>query len=157
MKLEQFLWIVHFSRSGIRHADILLLSGFSTQERAHPYLPDDEREFASLGRHVGSLIDNAGLVAELDQERTSLRQANEQLDAARKQLEQIFRALKSDGLALDDSQVVDAERMFNLAAIGMAGAIRTIQLVDARDGSPRPASGRARTPGPSSSAKWPHN
>jgi hypothetical protein len=29
--------------------------------------------------------------------------------------------------------------MFNLAAIGLAGAIRTIQLVDARDGGPRPA------------------
>ncbi len=55
-------------------------------------------------------------------------------------IEQIFRALKSDGLALDDSQVIDAERMFNLAAIGLAGAIRTIQLVDARDGGPRPAS-----------------
>jgi DDE family transposase len=55
-------------------------------------------------------------------------------------IEQIFRALKSDGLALDDSQVIDAERMFNLAAIGLAGAVCTIQLVDARDGSPRPAS-----------------
>jgi hypothetical protein len=55
-------------------------------------------------------------------------------------IEQTFRALKSDGLALDDSQVIDAERMFNLAAIGLAGAIRTIQLVDARDGGPRPAS-----------------
>lgn len=55
-------------------------------------------------------------------------------------IEQTFRALKSDGLALEDSQVVDAERMFNLAAIGLAGAIRVIQLVDARDGSPRPAS-----------------
>ena len=55
-------------------------------------------------------------------------------------IEQIFRALKSDGLALDDSQVIDAERMFNLTAIALAGAIRTIQLVDARDGSPRPAS-----------------
>jgi len=52
-------------------------------------------------------------------------------------IEQLFRALKSDGLALDDSQVIEAERMFNLAAIGLAGAIRTIQLVDARDGSPR--------------------
>jgi hypothetical protein len=29
--------------------------------------------------------------------------------------------------------------MLNLAAIGLAGAIRTIQLVDARDGSARPA------------------
>lgn len=55
-------------------------------------------------------------------------------------IEQVFRALKSDGLALDDSQLIDAERMLNLAAIGLAGAIRTIQLVDARDGSPRPAS-----------------
>ncbi|MBR0716225.1 IS4 family transposase [Bradyrhizobium liaoningense] len=55
-------------------------------------------------------------------------------------IEQTFRALKSDGLALDDSQLADAERMFNLAAIGLAGAIRTIQLVDARDGGPRPAS-----------------
>jgi hypothetical protein len=63
-----------------------------------------------------------------------------QLYRLRWRIEQVFRALKSDGLALDDSQVIDAERMFNLAAIGLAGAIRTIQLVDARDGSPRPIS-----------------
>ena len=62
-----------------------------------------------------------------------------QLYRLRWRIEQIFRALKSDGLALDDSQVTHAERMFNLAAIGLAGAIRTIQLVDARDGSSRPA------------------
>jgi DDE family transposase len=55
-------------------------------------------------------------------------------------IEQLFRSLKSDGLALEDSQVIDAERMFNLTAIALAAAIRTIQLVDARDGSPRPAS-----------------
>lgn len=69
-------------------------------------------------------------------------QANEvvQLYRLRWRIEQTFRALKSDGLALEDSQVIDAERMFNLAAIGLAGAIRTSQLVDARDGSPRPAS-----------------
>ncbi|WP_315740209.1 IS4 family transposase [Bradyrhizobium sp. SZCCHNR1093] len=63
-----------------------------------------------------------------------------QLYRLRWRIEQVFRALKSDGLALDDSQVIDADRMFNLAAIGLAGAIRTIQLVDARDGSPRPMS-----------------
>lgn len=63
-----------------------------------------------------------------------------QLYRLRWRIEQVFRALKSDGLALDDSQVIDADRMFNLAAIGLAGAIRTIQLVDARDGSPRPIS-----------------
>jgi hypothetical protein len=62
-----------------------------------------------------------------------------QLYRLRWRIEQVFRALKSDGLALDDSQVADAERMLNLAAIGLAGAIRTIQLVDARDGGPRPA------------------
>jgi hypothetical protein len=62
-----------------------------------------------------------------------------QLYRLRWRIEQVFRALKSDGLALDDSQVADAERMLNLAAVGLAGAIRTIQLVDARDGSPRPA------------------
>jgi len=62
-----------------------------------------------------------------------------QLYRLRWRIEQIFRALKSDGLKLDDSQMIDAERLFNLAAIGLAAAIRTIQLVDARDGSPRPA------------------
>jgi hypothetical protein len=55
-------------------------------------------------------------------------------------IEQCFRTLKSDGLALEDSQVIDAERLFNLTAVALAAAIRTIQLVDARDGSPRPAS-----------------
>lgn len=69
-------------------------------------------------------------------------QANEivQLYRLRWRIEQLFRALKSDGLALEDSQVIDAERMFNLAALGLVAAIRIIQLVDARDGSPRPAS-----------------
>jgi hypothetical protein len=72
---------------------------------------------------------------------TTAEQAQQvvQLYRLRWRIEQIFRALKSDGLALDDSQVIDAERMFNLAAIALAGAIRTIQLVDARGGSPRPA------------------
>jgi hypothetical protein len=62
-----------------------------------------------------------------------------QLYRLRWRIEQVFRALKSDGLALEDSQLVEAERLFNLAAIGLAGAVRTIQLVDARDGGPRPA------------------
>jgi len=72
---------------------------------------------------------------------THAAQANQivQLYRLRWRIEQTFRALKSDGLALDDSQVIDAERMFNLAAVGLVAAIRTIQLVDARDGSPRPA------------------
>jgi len=54
-------------------------------------------------------------------------------------IEQTFRALKTDGLGLPDVQVRDAERLFKLAAIGLVAAVRTIQLVDARDGSKRPA------------------
>jgi hypothetical protein len=55
-------------------------------------------------------------------------------------IEQTFRALKTDGLGLPDVQLRDAERLFKLAAIGLAAAVRTIQLVDARAGGPRPAS-----------------
>jgi hypothetical protein len=55
-------------------------------------------------------------------------------------IEQVFRAMKSDGLRLEDTQVTQAARLFNLAAIALVAAARTIQLVDARDGSSRPAS-----------------
>jgi hypothetical protein len=55
-------------------------------------------------------------------------------------IEQTFRALKSDGLALAETQVTGVEHMFNLAAVGLIAAVRTIQLVDARDGTSRPAS-----------------
>lgn len=62
-----------------------------------------------------------------------------EVDAPANKTPLLWRPLKSDGLKLDDSQIVDAERMFNLAAIGLAAAIRTIQLVDARSSSRRPA------------------
>ena len=55
-------------------------------------------------------------------------------------IEQVFRAMKSDGLRLEETQVKDAQRLFNLAAIALTAAARTVQLVDARDGSSRPAS-----------------
>ncbi|HKM80113.1 MAG TPA: IS4 family transposase [Candidatus Acidoferrum sp.] len=54
-------------------------------------------------------------------------------------IEEMFRALKSDGMGLEETQVHEAERLFKLAVVGLAAACRTIQLVDARDGSPRPA------------------
>lgn len=54
-------------------------------------------------------------------------------------IEQVFRAMKSDGLRLEETQVKHAHRLFNLTAIALVGAARIIQLVDARDGSPRPA------------------
>ncbi|HTY67914.1 MAG TPA: IS4 family transposase [Alphaproteobacteria bacterium] len=55
-------------------------------------------------------------------------------------IEQLFRAMKSDGLRLEETQVQDATRLFNLTAVALTAAVRTSQLVDARDGSPRPAS-----------------
>ncbi len=55
-------------------------------------------------------------------------------------IEQVFRAMKSDGLCLEETQVHKASRLFKLAAIAIIAAARTIQLVDARDGSRRPAS-----------------
>jgi hypothetical protein len=54
-------------------------------------------------------------------------------------IEEVFRALKSDGMRLAETQMHDAGRLFKLAVVGLAAACRTIQLVDARDGGPRPA------------------
>ena len=54
-------------------------------------------------------------------------------------IEQVFRSMKSDGLRLEETQVQEASRLFKLAAIALTAAVRTIQLVDARDGSSRPA------------------
>jgi hypothetical protein len=58
-------------------------------------------------------------------------------------IEQSFRMLKSDGLKLEDAQTFDRHRLFNLAALAMGAAVRIIQLVDARDGSNRPATDAA--------------
>ena len=54
-------------------------------------------------------------------------------------IEQMFRQLKSDGLDLEATQVTAAARLLKLAALGLVAAARAMQLVDARDGSPRPA------------------
>jgi hypothetical protein len=62
-----------------------------------------------------------------------------QLYRLRWRIEQVFRAMKSDGLRLEETQVEEAARLFKLAAIALVAAARTIQLVDARDGSSRPA------------------
>ena len=57
----------------------------------------------------------------------------------RLRIEEVFRALKSTGLRLEETQVEAAHRLFKLAALGIAAAVRIIQLVDARDASARPA------------------
>jgi hypothetical protein len=54
-------------------------------------------------------------------------------------IEQLFRTFKSDGLDFEATQVTEARRLFKLAALGLIAAARIMQLVDARDGSARPA------------------
>ena len=54
-------------------------------------------------------------------------------------IEEVFRVLKRDGLALEETQVETAPRLFNLAALAIVAAARIIQLTDARDASSRPA------------------
>jgi hypothetical protein len=54
-------------------------------------------------------------------------------------IEEVFRALKSDGMRLEETQLHGGARLFKLTVIGLAAATRTIQLVDAHDGSARPA------------------
>ena len=72
---------------------------------------------------------------------TSLEEACEiiRLYRLRWRIEEVFRALKKDGLRLEETQVQEARTVMNLAALGLAAAVRIIQLVDARDGSARPA------------------
>ena len=53
--------------------------------------------------------------------------------------EEVFRVLKSNGLDIEQSQLETAGRLLNLAALGLVAAARIVQLVDARDGSSRPA------------------
>ena len=60
-------------------------------------------------------------------------------------IEQVFRTLKKDGLDLEATQVEAAERLMKLAAFALAASCRIIQLVDARDGSPRPATDAIRS------------
>jgi hypothetical protein len=55
-------------------------------------------------------------------------------------IEQSFRMLKSHGLQIEDAQTAQPHRLFNLAALAIGAAVRLIQLVDARNGSERPAS-----------------
>lgn len=54
-------------------------------------------------------------------------------------IEEVFRALKKDGLRLEETQITGAAAVMKLAALGLVAAARIVQLVDARDGSVRPA------------------
>jgi hypothetical protein len=61
-------------------------------------------------------------------------------------IEQVFRMLKNDGLRLHECQTHGPWRLFNLAALAADAAVKIIQMVDARDGSKRPASDVAGKP-----------
>jgi hypothetical protein len=52
-------------------------------------------------------------------------------------IEQFFRVLKTQGFRLEDSQIGAAERLLKLVAIAAKAAVITIQLLQARDGSPQ--------------------
>jgi hypothetical protein len=67
-------------------------------------------------------------------------------------IEEVFRALKSDGMRLEETQMHQAERLFKLAVVGLA-ACRTIQLVDARNGGMRQKHTTAHPSGSTSDAK----
>jgi Transposase DDE domain len=55
-------------------------------------------------------------------------------------IEQVFRMMKRDGLRIEATQVTQGRRLFHLAALALTAAVRTLQLVDAREGSTRPSS-----------------
>jgi len=63
-----------------------------------------------------------------------------QIYRLRWRIEQTFRACKSDGLGLPDLQTHNANRLFKISALALGAAVRTIQLVDARNGGGRPGS-----------------
>jgi len=63
-----------------------------------------------------------------------------QIYRQRWRIEQLFRSMKRDGLGLEDSQLVRRDHLFKITAIALVAASRTMQLVDARNGSSRPAS-----------------
>jgi len=54
-------------------------------------------------------------------------------------IEQSFRMLKTHGMNIEETQMQEPHKLFNLSAMAMGCAVRIIQLVDARDGSHRPA------------------
>jgi len=54
-------------------------------------------------------------------------------------IEQVFRAMKRHGVNLEGSQAERRDHLFKLSAIALIAGARTLQLVDARDGSQRPA------------------
>lgn len=67
----------------------------------------------------------------------NLAAAEQMIDLYRRRwiIEQVFRTLKSQGLDIEESQVLDPETMAKLATAALIAAVRVMQLVMARDGT----------------------
>lgn len=132
-----------------RTATVVLKAGTVTIKR--PRSTPDRQDAATLTLGLVEVRENATPLAGAGQPLlwrlvttlpvATLADAQEvvRLYRLRWRIEEVFRILKSDGLDLEDSQLETAGRLFNLAALGLVAAARIIQLVDARDGSSRPA------------------
>jgi hypothetical protein len=94
-------------------------------------------------REIGGPTDSPPLLWRLLTTRvvTSVAEAQEIVATYRLRwrIEEVFRALKRDGMRLEETQMQEGSRLFKLAVVGLAAATRTLQLVNARNGSPRPA------------------
>lgn len=62
-------------------------------------------------------------------------------------IEQVFRTLKGQGLAIEESQILDPATLAKLATAALIAAIRVMQLVHARDGSTGQSLADAFVPG----------
>ena len=149
------LYLVHVpaSKPGARARDAQVSLRAGTVVLKHPRHGRREGDPASLPLHLVEVLETdppAGCTALHWRLLTTLpagtaAEAMEvvRLYGLRWRIEQTFRMLKSDGLRLDEAQTADPHRLMNLAALATEAAVRIIQLVDARNGSTRPASDAA--------------
>ena len=137
------------SRTGARSRTATVALRAGPVVIARPRDGGDRRDPAQLtltlveAREIDGPTDGQPLLWRLLTTRTVTNAADAQevvrLYRLRWRIEEVFRALKSDGMRLEETQMHDAARLFKLALVGLAAATRTLQLVDARDGGPRPA------------------
>jgi signal transduction histidine kinase len=108
-----FLW---FHAPGPGDEEWLLVAGFDlrTGQSQASRLADDLRYFTMLGRHLGILVRNERLLADLEAERAELRVRNAQYADANRQLEASLRETRDT-----HAQLLQASKM---AAVGQLAA-----------------------------------
>lgn len=123
-----------------------------TVEVARPHTADPARDPASLVLNLVEVIETdppAGkgmkpvvwrIVTTLPVDKPHEVDRIVKIYRLRWRIEQLFRTCKSGGLRLEETQLEAAHRLFKMAALALVAASRIMMLVDARDGSPRPAS-----------------